>query len=85
MCIRDRSCPAATIDDIVKQIAPKINATIGRFEDLENGPTSAIKTTSDNIINELMSCNLAYKLRIPNDQLGVHPQNRFTMGVEAFD
>ena len=85
LAMADAGGVSTLIDDSVRDLAPKINETVSKFENLEQGQASAIKTTADHIIGLLMARNLAYKLRIIIDQLGVHPQNRFGMGVEAFD
>ena len=71
------------------ELAPMINATISKFEDLDEDEDAqdpkAKESEASKIVNTLLYHGLARKQRLVPSAVRVHPENRFTVGVDTLD
>jgi hypothetical protein len=74
----------AALNEVVAEVAVVVNNMI---DTVQNGSDrkAKIKTVADSICTLLLSRGLAYKEKVRAALVGVHPENRFGMGVEPLD
>lgn len=71
----------ASISESVANAAGEINAMLTKA----GGETSELKSVIDTVVGKLEKHGLAYRKRVNNDHVGVHPCNRFGIGVSPVD
>ena len=70
-----------SISESVTKAAQEVNAMLTKA----GGDSTELKSVMDSVVAKLEAHGLAYRRRVCNDHVGVHPCNRFGMGVSPVD
>ena len=70
-----------SISESVAKAAGEINAMLIKA----GSDTTELKSVIDNVVGKLEMHGLAYRKKVNNDHVGVHPCNRFGIGVSLVD